>query len=354
MLNISDINNLSIKYQIPKAEIIFIALNRYGVKYNNVEGRIRFKLKLDSLDEKFFFALASNMGETPFEIIDNILYFNNNKIGNIENIENDTCSETYFRKGKRVMTLNSNSRSTCTGCKFCGTYKLSSEEKEKFDNEDEIRMFLEELLEKNNLKDFSELETVTICTGCFKTENDLVNHIIILDKIFREYNFNGYMRYIGSQIQHKESLDIIKKNMNKFGLLITTEKFVDREKIMREEKARLTLNLSKELMQYGIKLGFECTFLYILGLENLDIFEKYMNYMKESINKLPLVQIFQNYVMLHEKCRCDESLDIEYFLKARKILENIFKDKYMPYNYENYRSLFYTMYNNKEYRCIRI
>ena len=199
------------------------------------------------------------------------------------------------------------------------------------------------------------MESITVCTGCFKTEEDLINHLILLKKAFDRFYFEGSIRYIGSQIQNMDSLYKIKDEIGKFGLLVTTEKFVGREEIMRPEKSRLTLNLTKEFLKKADELGFEATFLYILGLEDLNVFEKYMEYMKDSVNKFPIVQIYQNYVNSQENYRCMDARKLDYYLKARQILERIYKEEHFtPESWENYRSLYYTKFKGKEYKKVRI
>lgn len=355
MLKYEDILNYSKEFNVPVIDVLFIALNRYGVKLGEEENRMRFVLSPNMYNEDFFFALGVNTSKTPFTIKNDFLFLENMEIGKVIGAEKDTCSETYFRKNKHAMTLNSNSRSTCSGCRFCGTYKLSSEEKENFSAEEEIVSFVDDLLKNNNLNDLKEMESITVCTGCFKTEEDLVNHLILLKNAFDKFYFNGEIRYIGSQIQNIDSLYKIKEKIGKFGLLVTTEKFVGRELIMRPEKAKLTLDLSKKFLMKADELGFEASFLYILGLENLDIVKKYMEYMKEAVNKFPIVQIYQNYTREQEQFRCAEAKDLAYYLKARKILEEIYKEEHFtPESWENYRSLYYTEFKGKEYKKVRI
>lgn len=355
MLKYEDIVNYSKEFNIPIIDVLFIALNRYGVNIGNIEDRMRFVLSPNMHNEDFFFALPVNTIRSPFTIKNDILFMNDIEIGHVSNAERDTCSETYFRKNKTAMTLNSNSRSTCAGCRFCGTYKLSSEERENFSAEGEVVSFISDLLRENNLSDLKNMESITICTGCFKTEEDLINHLILLKKAFDRFYFEGSIRYIGSQIQNMDSLYKIKDEIGKFGLLVTTEKFVGREEIMRPEKSRLILNLTKEFLKKADELGFEATFLYILGLEDLNVFEKYMEYMKDSVNKFPIVQIYQNYVNSQENYRCMDARKLDYYLKARQILERIYKEEHFtPESWENYRSLYYTKFKGKEYKKVRI
>ena len=126
-----------------------------------------------------------------------------------------------------------------------------------------------------------------------------------------------------------------------FSLFLTIEKFLDREKFMRKEKASLTIPKAKDLLLYAKSLDITSTFLYILGLEDLETVSKYFNYLKESINKFPIVQIFQDYTKDQEEYRNKDAKDIRYYLEARRIINEIFKDTNLnPQLWECFRSLY--------------
>ena len=98
-----------------------------------------------------------------------ILYLDGEKIADVHNIEKDTCTSTYFRNNKKAITYNSNSRSKCVGCKFCGTYSLSEDDYMDFSNSSKIKNYFEKLLHDNNIDGMDKIEDVTVCTGCFET-----------------------------------------------------------------------------------------------------------------------------------------------------------------------------------------
>lgn len=75
MFNMKEVESLSKKYNIPQADILLIALNRYGIRANIDDNRIRFKIHLDIYDEIFYFAICVNTCETPFDIVNIPLHF---------------------------------------------------------------------------------------------------------------------------------------------------------------------------------------------------------------------------------------------------------------------------------------
>ena len=335
---------LSEKYNISLENVLSIALNRYGIIIDGYkDNRIRFNLSLLNSNKKDYYAVCVNTyDKSPFTMKDNTLYLEDQIVGKITEIEKDTCTSTYFRNNNKVITFNSNSRSKCKGCAFCGTYSLSEDDTNKFNNKEKIQDYFNNLLVQKNINGMKEIENVTLCTGCFNTENDLYNHILLLNESFKELGFNGSINYIGSQLRDYEKIKTLSNEIGDFGIYLTIEKFLDREKYMKKEKASLTLSKAKELLEYCSSIGVTNTFLYILGLEDLKTVEKYFNYYKDSINKFPIVQIYQDYTKEQEKLRCDEAQDIEYYLKARQIIDKTFKEKELnPKLWENFRGLYY-------------
>jgi len=334
---------LSQKYHVSLENVLSIAINRYGVWIDNYpDNRIRFNLQFKNNQKKDYFAVCVNTYPSPFVLKNNQLYLEGNLIANISSVEKDTCTSTYFRNNMQSITFNSNSRSKCRGCKFCGTYSLDEDDGIDFSKKENIIAYFSNLLKENGAPSMKNIQDVTICTGCFKTEDDLVNHLMLVNDAFKEIDFNGSINYIGSQLRDYEKLRMLKKELENFGLYLTMEKFLDREKYMRQEKASLTLENAKDLLTYSKSLGIETTYLYILGLEPLDVVLKYTNYFKDSINKFPIIQVFQDYTKEQEEYRCEEAKKIEYYLKARQEINKIFENTNLnPKLWECFRSLYY-------------
>lgn len=351
--------NLAILYNVHIQNVVAIALNRYGIICKELDdNRLRFNLRILGEEKPTFFAVCVNTYlDSPFELRNDKLYLEDVVVGEVSNIEKDTCTSTYFRNNKKAITLNSNSRSKCVGCKFCGTYSLSEDDAIDFSSPDKVQEYFGNLLKANNIPSMRNIENITVCTGCFENEDALVKHLLDLRKGTENLDFNGSINYIGSQLRDYDKIKLLKDTIGDFGIYLTIEKFLDREKFMKREKASLTLEKARDLLEYSSSIGVTSTFLYILGLENLETLEKYMNYFKESINKFPIVQVFQDYTPEQEKYRCKEAHDVEYYLRARQIMDEIFRDTELsPKLWECFRSLYHAKDNGETgnlKRCLR-
>ena len=334
--------SLSIKYNVPLENVISIVLNRYGIITDDTQdNRLRFELFILDSDKPIFYAVCVNtFKDSPFILKGNKLYLDNQVIAKVENIEKDTCTSTYFRNNKKAITFNSNSRSKCVGCKFCGTYSLSEDDYMDFSSLENIKNYFNKLLNDNNIKSMNSIEDITLCTGCFSNEDKLIEHLLMVNRAFKEMDFNGRLNYIGFQLRDYNKIYELKKEIKDFGMYLTVEKFLDREQFMKSEKANISMEEIKNLLNYTSSIGITSTFLYILGLEDLETVKKYMNYFKDSVNKYPIIQVFQNYTPYQENYRCKEAKDIEYYFKARSIIEETFKNTNLsPKSWENFRGL---------------
>ena len=337
------LQELAKEYNMSIENVLSIALNRYGLIIPNYpDNRIRFNLKMQGDHNTYFAVCVNTYLESPFTLKDNMIYLDKTPIGLVSTIEKDTCTSTYFRNNKQAITFNSNSRSKCIGCKFCGTYSLDDLDSINFSTKENIKNYFGQLLKENNISSMKQIKDVTICTGCFKTEDDLINHLLLVNESFKDLDFNGRINYIGSQLRDYDKIKLLKKEIDKFSLFLTLEKFIEREKFMRKEKASLTISKAKDLLDYTKSHGITSTFLYILGLENLDVVSKYFNYLKDSVNKFPIIQVFQDYTIEQEEYRHDDAKDIRYYLEARKIINEIFKNTNLnPEYWECFRSLYF-------------
>ncbi len=345
LLNPQNVERLSREWKIPEEDILLIALNASGIKYGDiVNDRGRFVATFPS-GRKYLLALTiSDKPFSAFEHKGSNLTFNGQAIATVSPMVKDTCTDSYWRGGKKHLTLNSNSRSNCRGCAFCGTYSLEDDDRALTTPEALRRKA--EVLQVESGALLSELESVGIVTGCFPSEEKLVNHLMMIRKTFAEFGFNGELRYIGSQLRSQEALERIIA-AGPFALYLTVEAFERREQLMKRTKASLDLKGGKDLLGRAKQLGAETSFLYIAGLDSHETMETQFSTYTPLLTRLPQIQTFQVYVPEQTKLRRAEAGNIEYFLKARKIVESSFPHL-LPIAANNFRSLWYTTYENQE------
>jgi len=344
--NFKELMDVASVYGVPEKDALLIALNASGIKNGEVKNdRGRFVLEFPD-GRRFFLAMTiTNQPLAPFEHRNGIISFGDRAIAKtITPIEEDTCSDSYWRGNKRHLTLNSNSRSNCKGCAFCGTYSLRDDD-QALNTPDALRRKAEELCIEAD-RDLSTVESVGVVTGCFPGEEELVSHLKMIREVFQEFGFKNELRYIGSQLRDPNNLASL-VSQGPFALYLTVESFSRRDELMKQTKASLDLDMGRDLLGIAKRLGIETTFLYIAGLDDLNTmninFPKYQN----VLSRLPLAQTFQAYVPSQLEKRNPQASRLEYFFQARKIIEESLPDL-TPHISSNYRGLWYTKYGQKD------
>lgn len=351
----SHIKRLSRKYRIPTEDILLIGINLSGINADISDNRTRFKFRFKSSKETFYLAVCINTRGTPFSLKNNRIYFNKELIGTAIDREKDTCDSTYFRRNRTALTLNSNSRSMCRGCKFCGTYNQAAEDRYNLVTKNRLYDYIKNLLKENNLNDLSNIVDVGICTGCFKNEKKALEHILMVREVLRVFRFDNNLKYLGSQIVSEKSLDILKERARPFSLYFTLECFDRREKLLNYYKAKITSSFAEEILKKAKTKKINTTILYILGLDPLRVVLSGFRKVAPHFTEFPIINLYQNYIKSHELLRLRESRNIEYYLRARKEIESLFKGtKLRPSLWENYRGLWYSTFNGERLKGPKI
>ncbi len=193
-----------------------------------------------------------------------------------------------------------------------------------------------------------------MCTGCFESEAELVEHLVMARKVLAEFRFTKRLRYIGAQLQSASAFEKISKAGGAFSLSFTVECFSERERILRKKKA-LELKEICQILDLAHASGAATNILYILGFDSLNVLKDNFLGLKSHMDRYPIIQVFQNFTKDQESARINEARALDYYLSARNIFEDVFSDfQAKPRSWENYRGLWYTTYQNKKHCCIRI
>ena len=330
---------LSEKYQIRTDDIMLIALNCSGVTSKAVGyERGRFIAKLPT-GEVFLLALTvTNNPLSQFEHNGTQVLFNGIPVLEATQIEEDTCTDSYWRKGKHHLTLNSNSRSKCVGCDFCGTYSLTRDD-EPLTNPESLRAKVLSLEDEIG-GDLLGLESIALVTGCFPTEKALIDHLFLLRSVFAEFGFAGELSYVGSQLRDQTAIREIIAG-GRFSYYLTIEAFERREQLMRRNKASLSVEKGREILNLAKSLGADTSFLYIAGLDSLEGLESGLVRFADVVTRMPNIQTFQVYQPGQIALRNPAASQLDYYLRTRKIAESIFPGL-LPDAGLNFRGLWFT------------
>ena len=341
----SDVNRYAQDYNVPPVDVMLLGLNLMGVGGFDpkISPRGRFRMVPMMFNWPFFFAITINP-ESPFFHDGRQVWLGSNLIGEATPITPDTCSETYYRKGGRVITLNSNSRSSCRGCQFCGTFSLIPDDFSDLLQEENLRRKAQTLLDDGTMTDYRQIESIGVVTGCFRDEQECLNHLLMVNRVFGELGFSGEVRYLGSQITKRESLETL-SSAGTFAIYLTVECFDRRELIMKKKKSRVTLEWGREILGLAKELGMDTSMLYVLGLDSLESTAREFPKYRTVLTRHPLINVYQLYQPWQMRLRHSSAQTLDYYLQAREILEAAFSEGSWPFGYDNYRSLWYTQYD---------
>lgn len=361
MLNIAVIARLSEQYHMPLEDVLFIALNVHGVKLDCEYSRIRMDFRLadsepfDYARERgefdYFFALPVNP-DSEFTLAGDILSLNGTLIGQAINPMEDVSDLYYFRRKKTALNFNPNSRSSCAGCRFCYTSRLTPNDEQKIETGTDLRIFFENWMNKYGFADLSHLIQISVVTGNYRKSDDLCQFLLELKRVMQEYRFGGKIFYLGSQIAKPEQLRRLVE-IQPFGICFSLEAF-ERRNLLRRDKKALELTDARDAMDCALGLGYEVNFSYIVGMEPLQVMEQHFSCFRDHINKFPTINTFQKHKFQGPTLMDPNADRLEYFLDARRILEQLFGYTSMrPLVWEDYRSLWFLTFDKEPLHGIR-
>jgi hypothetical protein len=337
LTSVSHLNQMARQWNINPEDILLIALNASGARSPLNKPRMRFQLRLDSRpDSPLYLIVSLGRADSPFELDEHELRLNGIKVGSVDGIEDDDAVLGYWRNGTKMLTLNSNARSQCTGCVFCpNTLEDASDPKVRALD---LAGYMGALAASSGLVDLSTVDTVTVCTGCFLYEDLALQHLTEVRAAMTDTLCAGTLHFLTSVITSSHGLDRAAE-LGPFHLTLTAECFTERRTILKESKAKLTPPEMVDVLARAKARGITTDFTYIVGLDPMDSAIDHLRDFVPHTTTFPRFQTYQAHNAFMDVYRTPGSDRIEWHLEMRQRLEDLFAPTGLrPQWWQNYRS----------------
>ncbi|MBM7789564.1 hypothetical protein [Tenggerimyces flavus] len=349
VLNWYDAHELAKRYGVCFDDVLMIALNVFGARSDPGFPRARMLMHLRSRpEEPLRQGLPLARANSPFLVRGDQLFFDNQLIADLEEVEHDDALWGYFRNHCRVLVLNSNARSQCTGCVFCpNTLEGASDPRlAVLDDLDQCFSIIEA---EQSWSDMSGLDEVNVVTGCFHWEEPAIDHLAMVREALAKHGGKAQLGMLSSVIRTEAGMDRIAEEVAPFFLVMTLECFTNRSAILKHSKASLRPEEVPRILVAARDRGFQATFTYIVGLEPIDVVREALFELSQVVTKFPDFQVFQAHNKFMESFGTRGSDQLEFYLQARRQLEQMFRDLPLrPQTWANYRSLWYYEFAGEE------
>lgn len=342
---IEEVERLARRYRVPVEDTLLIAINLYGVCSEIPRHRARVQVRLASVPTlPWQLIIPLNATDSPFLLRDGRLILGGEQIGTVEGIDADEAVGGYFRNGGTAATLNPNARSRCVGCAFCPN-TLEAAADPRFSEERDLRELFAALVEQHPRHDLRELREVTVSTGCFERESAAVEHIRALRSVLGEHGIEARIGFLSSVLRSGEAFEELASSATPFVLRLTAECFTRRDLVLKASKASLATAQMPEVLKRALGAGHGTSFTYIVGLDDIDALRTGVGELAPYVTEFPNFQVYQAHNSVMAGLRAPGAHDLEYYLRARGIIEEIMGPSGLrPAAWECYRPLWYFTY----------
>jgi hypothetical protein len=332
---------LSRQWGVDADDVLLIALNACGMRADVGVSRLRFRLRLDSQpEEQLYMILSLGRAQSPFELAGHEIRLNGQRVATVDAAEADDAVLGYWRKGGKVLTLNSNARSQCTGCVFCPN-TLEEASDPRLAVRDDLRTYFAAIVEDFALRDMAGVEKVTVCTGCFQHEHLALQHLRQVRAAMDTQRCSGMLHFLSSVLTTPQGLDAAAA-IGPFHLTLTAECFSRRAAILKESKASLTPAEMVRVLGQAADRAIATNFTYIVGLDSPDVAIRHLAGFVPVTTSFPLFQVYQSHNDLMDVFVADGARNIEFYLHMRREIEELYGPTGLrPRSWENYRPLWY-------------
>lgn len=343
-LTFDHVGQLADSHGIPLLDTIMIAANSYGVRPVIEYPRVRMQIRPLDSGEVWQIILPLDNEQSPFELAGGHLLLSGTPVAELVGSENDDVVLTYLRAGGTSITLNTYSRSNCTGCLFCPNV-IEDASDATLNGADELAGVLEWLLADNDWQDLSHAQVITVCSGCFNNPGAAIAHMGALRQAASRYAFTGRLHLLSSVLREYDDLKRLRDACGAMHLTLTLECFERRSLLLKDSKASLTLERACQILDDCRRLGILADFTYVAGLDSYDCAIRGLSTLAGHVSTFPRIQVYQAHNDYMRSARNPEAANLSYYLRLRKELESVFAPLgLVPRSWENYRPLWYSRF----------
>ena len=344
--SLAEITDLAAHHDIPVLDALLIAANSEGTRPAFGMPRVRMQLRPLGGEELWQLILPLDNDSSPFQLTTQELLLNGEPVAAVAGWENDDVVLTYLRAGGRSLTLNTHSRSTCTGCVFCPNV-IEDAADGNVNGVDGFVRLLEWVRADNDWTDLRDVEVITVCSGCFHNPSAAITHLSDLRAAASKLQFRGRLHLLSSVIRDKADLERLAGDVGPFHLTLTLECFSRRQLLLKDTKASMTLDEACRIMDDCADMGITADFTYVCGLDAYDIATQGLLRLANHATAFPRIQVFQAHNDYMRRARHSDAANISYFLRLRNDVEGAFAARGLaPRSWENYRPLWYSRFQN--------
>jgi hypothetical protein len=264
-------------------------------------------------------------------------------------IEHDDARLGYVRGDGRGLTLNTNRRSTCTGCVFCpNTLADAADPRTTVDGE-ELSAFLDFLCLREGWNDLHDVEQVNLSTGCFGTPRRATDHLARVRAVLDRFAFSGRLGILSSVIRTPDDFARMRAAAGECALFLTLECIGRRDLILKDTKADLTPERAVGLLEDARAADVDTGVTLIVGLDDPAVVADWLHRAAPSLTDFPNLQVYQSHGPLMDIFRHPGADRLDFMLGARRSFEAIpFASK--PVWWQNFRPLWYRQFAGERLR----
>lgn len=340
----TDLHDLAERYAVPWLDVLMITLNSEGARTDLDYPRARMQLRPECSRDVWQVILPLDNHQSPFALDTKGISLAGSRVAALAGHENDDVVLTYLRAGGRSLTLNTYSRSTCTGCLFCPNV-IEDAADATLDTEHELGQVLSLVEADNGWADLDHVEIVTVCSGCFHTPAAAIDHMTALRRAASAHGFTGHLHLLSSVVRDRRHLEQLAEQAGPFHLTLTLECFTRRELLLKDTKASLTLDEACRILDDCRDLGILGDFTYVAGLDPYEDTVAGLRRLAAHSTAFPRIQVFQAHNDYMRRARNRAAADLRYYLELRRAVEAPYAERGLaPRSWENYRPLWYSTF----------